>query len=90
MGFFAYSNASFAEAVKGDEYSIDRVQLVDQQINLLKVRYEQAQHELEDLQKEHDKQISQLAIEKASKNLLDRASLDVSVANQIWIAQQLN
>lgn len=70
-----------AEPINADgEVSIDRIQLVTQQINLLKSRYKQAGHELTHLQQDHDKQISELALEKASKNLLDKASLDISVA----------
>lgn len=58
--------------------SIDRIQLVTEQINLLKNRLSQAEGELASLQQ--DEQISQLALEKASKNLVDKASLDISVA----------
>ncbi|TAK76257.1 MAG: mechanosensitive ion channel, partial [Gammaproteobacteria bacterium] len=60
--------------------TIDRVQLVTQQINLLKSRLTQGEHELADLQKQHDDQLSQLAIEKSSKNMLDKSALDISVS----------
>lgn len=62
-----------------EEPSIDRIQLVSEQINLLKNRLLQAENELKNLQS-HDDQISQLALDKASKSLLDKASLDVSVS----------
>jgi potassium efflux system protein len=63
-----------------DEVDIDRIQLVTQQIDLLKDRLKQAENDLKQLQKKQDDEISPLAIEKASKNLLDKASLDISVA----------
>lgn len=65
-------------AQAASEGSIDRIQLVTEQINLLKNRLSQADTELASLQQ--DEQISQLALEKASKNLVDKASLDISVA----------
>ncbi|WP_170131712.1 mechanosensitive ion channel domain-containing protein [Aquicella lusitana] len=74
-----FSCGAFAENSDSDE-TIDRIQLVTQQINLLKERLAQQEHEFADLQQQHDKQISQLIIEKASKNLLDKASLDISVS----------
>lgn len=63
-----------------DNASIDRIELVTQQINLLKNRQTQGDTELLALQDQHDKEISQLAIEKVNKNLLDKASLDISVS----------
>lgn len=63
-----------------EDLSIDRLSVVSQQINLLKSRYEQAERELTSLQTKHDWQISQQAMEKASKRLLDKASLDISVS----------
>jgi len=47
--------------------TMDRVQLVAQQISLLKDRLKQGKHELQDLQQQHDQFISQLTIEKTSK-----------------------
>lgn len=70
-----------AETLETDgEIFIDRIQLVAQQIDLLKSRYKQTTLELADLQKQHDNELSELAVEKASKNLLDKASLDISVS----------
>lgn len=63
-----------------DSATIDRVKLVAEQTNLLKNRLKQSRHELADLQKQHDSEISQFMLEKASKNLLDKASLDISVS----------
>lgn len=72
---------SYAEPIESEgEIFIDRIQLVSKQIDLLKSRYKQASSELVDLQKQHDTELSQLAIEKSSKNLLDKASLDISVS----------
>lgn len=62
----------------GNEVSIDRIQLVTEQINLLKNRLHQAENELASLKQEEE--ISQLALEKASKKLVEKASLDISVA----------
>lgn len=77
--FSAGVHSAYAEYVNlGEEVSIDRIQLVSEQINLLKNRITQARHEVVSLQE--DEQISQNALEKASKNLLEKASLDISVA----------
>ena len=58
--------------------SIDRIQLVKQQIALLKDRYKQGEVELQRLQQQNG--YSAQAIEKASRNLLNKAALDASVA----------
>lgn len=73
--------SSHAKPVKPDEQiTIDRIQLVTQQINLLQNRLNQGERELKELQQQHDKQITGLTIEKASKSLLDKAALDISVS----------
>lgn len=59
--------------------TMDRVQLVTQQINLLKNRLSQGDRELAELQAQHEKEVSEFVLEKASKNLLDKASLDILV-----------
>lgn len=64
----------------GDDMYIDRIQLVTQQIDLLKNRLNQSKKELTEMQEVHDQQLSQVMLEKASKNLLVKASLDVSVS----------
>ncbi|MBA3660703.1 MAG: mechanosensitive ion channel [Gammaproteobacteria bacterium] len=66
-----------AETASPASLSIDRVQLVKEQISLLNNRLNQAKVELESLQL--NEKFSQLALEKASKNLLDKASLDIIV-----------
>lgn len=66
--------------VANNDTTIDRIQVVKQQINLLKSRLTQSEHELKNLQNEHNKQVSQLSLEKVNKNLLDKANLDISVA----------
>jgi uncharacterized membrane protein YgcG len=63
-----------------DDYANSRVQVVNQQIHLLKSRYDRIKTELEELQNRHDEQISSLVVEKASKSLQDKAALDISVA----------
>lgn len=78
--FSCFSFSSFASSVELDDASIDRVQVVMQQINLLKSRLHQVSSELTSLQHEHDENISQLTIEKVGKNLLDKATLDVAVS----------
>lgn len=72
---FIFSLAALAKP----QPTIDRVQLVSQQLSLLKNRLSQAQLEYQNLIQQKDF-VSQLAIEKASKNLLDKAALDISVA----------
>lgn len=79
--FSMLSISAYAEPLVLDGLdTIDRAQVVSEQINLLKNRLQQSQSELKNLQKQHDSEISQLMLEKASKNLLDRASLDISVS----------
>jgi len=58
----------------------DRVNLVLQQINLLQDRLQQSQRELKELQKDHDSSVVNLNLQKISKNLLDKSSLDISVS----------
>jgi potassium efflux system protein len=70
----------YAETIITEDSSIDRILLVTQQINLLKNREQQWQKALSELELQHDKEIAKLTIEKASKNLLDKASLDILVA----------
>lgn len=70
----------YAETSEHTGANIDRIELVREQINLLKNRLQQTQQELNGLQQQHDEEISQLTLEKASKNLLDKAALDISVA----------
>src|SRR5579883_1789463 len=75
------SVVAYADVTDVDEVTtVDRIQLVTQQINLLKNRLEQGEHELADLQTQHDAQLSQLALGKSSKNLLDKSTLDISVS----------
>lgn len=64
----------------GNDATIDRAQLVTQQNTLLQNRLMQSKAELTQLQAENDREISQLAVEKASKNILDKTSLEISVA----------
>lgn len=74
-------NSAYAESQGGsDNLTIDRVQLVTEQIVLLKNRLIQSNHELAVLQQEHDKEMSRLTIGRASKNLLEKAGLDISVS----------
>lgn len=76
-----FLQTAFAAGDDGyDDASIDRIDLVTQQIHLLKNRQAQGEKELTVLQQEHDKEISQLAIEKVTKNLRDKANLDISVS----------
>lgn len=80
-----FVNNSFVLAAPSPEIkesieTIDRIQLVSQQINLLKNRLNQSQQELNDLQQEHDKPFTSTNIDKASKSLLDKAQLDVLVS----------
>ncbi len=75
------SVATHAQPIKKNENRvIDRIQLVTEQINILNSRLSQGKRELAELQQQHDKQISELALEKVSKRLLDKTALDVSVS----------
>lgn len=69
-----------AKAADGSRrLSVDRAEVVAQQIKLLKNRYRQLEQELSGLTKSQSLMpASQL--DQASKNLLDKASLDISVA----------
>jgi potassium efflux system protein len=57
----------------------DRIDIVTQQIKLLKSRYRQTERELESMRKQ-DAELPLATIELAGKNLLDKAALDISVA----------
>ncbi len=57
----------------------DRVEIVTQQIALLKNRYQQAERELVSIQ-HADASLPIATIEQASKNLLDKAALDISIS----------
>ncbi len=72
-------NAYAGKPTLADEVDIDRIQLVTQQITLLKSRLNQGEVEFKQLQAKLDEDISPLVLEKASKNLLDKAALDISV-----------
>jgi potassium efflux system protein len=77
--FAAFS--SQALTIKSDEQNtMDRVHLVQQQINLLQNRLNQSGHELNDLQQKHDTQLKGISAEKISKSHLDKALLDISVS----------
>lgn len=76
--FFVNAYAQPSDSI--DELDIDRIQLVTQQINLLKNRLNQSENELKQLQNEHLDNIPVLQVQKAGKNLIDKASLDISVA----------
>lgn len=76
--FFASSFATYADDFSANPI-VDRVQLVTEQIRLVKNRLMQGQHELSALQIEQDDH-SRIASEKVSKNLLDKLGLDITVA----------
>lgn len=59
--------------------TVDRLYLVDQQINLLKERNRQSQQELLELQKKSD-QGQFIAAKDVTKSVIDKAALDISVA----------
>ena len=71
--------AATPTSAPAEEVEIDRIQLVTQQIALLKSRLDQGESELKQLQIKQEDEISRAAIDKASKSLLDKASLDISV-----------
>lgn len=59
---------------------MNRLQVVNQQILLLKNRLAQTEQEWLTLQKTQDIPMSQVELDKANKQLLDRANLDIAVA----------
>jgi len=75
--FLIISSHSYAAQ---ESETIDRVQLVSQQISLLKNRLVQEQQELSVLQ-QNGKDLSASLLENANKGLLDKASLDISVSS---------
>jgi potassium efflux system protein len=60
--------------------TIDRVQLVVQQINLLKNRLLQSELELNELQQQQEKKTIHWTIETVNKSVLDKAALDIAVS----------
>lgn len=71
---------SLGNTVYAGPTSLNPKALVVEQINLLKNRLNQAEKELSTLQLQHEQELAQLTMEKASKHLLAKAALDVSVA----------
>jgi hypothetical protein len=78
LGLATCVNASGLASVEAT--TMDRVQLVTEQIALLKGRLAQSQNELASLQHQHDKGLSHLLVNKSAKNFLDKAGLDISVS----------
>ncbi|MFZ2315328.1 MAG: mechanosensitive ion channel domain-containing protein [Gammaproteobacteria bacterium] len=71
----------YASAANLDsETTIEHEQLVTQQNILLQNRFIQEQAELAQLQAENDREIPALVVEKASKSILDKTSLQISVS----------
>src|SRR5262249_39836825 len=64
-----------------DDTTMDRIQLVTQQINLLKGRVEQTQAEYKKLNTEHENELNRWSVKTATKNYLDKISLDISVSS---------
>lgn len=60
--------------------AMNRLQVVNQQIVLLKSRLAQTEQEWNELQKTQDQVISQDDLDKANKQLVDKANLDIAVA----------
>ena len=75
--FIASPRVAFA--VPPEAAASDRIDVVSQQIKLLQNRYQQSERELSNLRQENV-DLSVTTLELASKNLLDKASLDISVA----------
>lgn len=71
---------TYADITSSDAGTIDRLQLVNEQINLLQARLRRSENEFTDLQQAHDKELSQFSIEKVNKSLLDKANLEISVS----------
>jgi potassium-dependent mechanosensitive channel len=82
MALLLCIGAAHAQSInKNEDMVIDRIQLVTEQTHIINSRLSQGKQELAELQQQHDKQISELAVEKVSKRLLDKTALDVSVSN---------
>lgn len=74
-----FSSALIAQTVNRPT-EIDRVTLITQQIKLLQSRLTQAETELTQLQTQHDARLTELAIEKTSKSMLDKGQMDATLA----------
>lgn len=70
----------YASTNLDDQNTIDRIQLVTQQIHLLQNRLNQSERESTELQQKQDQYVEGLMPSKVSKSLLDKAALDISVA----------
>ncbi len=73
------ASAELMSSVENGPFTSDRIDVVSQQIVLLKNRYHQAERELNVLQKSNQN-IPLATLEAASKNFLDKAALDIAVA----------
>ncbi len=74
----AFCLSTYAASIPA-KLSIDRLQLVTQQINLLKSRLNQSEHELGELRQQYNQEVSDDVVLNASKNLLNKAKLDILV-----------
>jgi potassium-dependent mechanosensitive channel len=80
LAIVLFAGNALAEIVENETATIDRIQVVEQQIQLLKSRLKQWQQELTGLQKAHDKELSEMSVNKINKNTLDKIALEISVA----------
>ena len=70
----------YADPIDLADMSMDRIELVSEQISLLKSRLSQNRAEYTDLQRQHDKEATQYQLENVSKTYLDKSVLDITVA----------
>src|SRR3990167_3371648 len=76
IGLFLHPWIVFSE----EHIAFDSTQLVERQVEILKNRYAQAEHEWDSLKQQHEPPISSIVLERTSKKFLDKASLGVLVA----------
>lgn len=78
-GIMLLAGAIPAYSAPSEASASDRIEIVSQQIRLLEGRYQQAELELANLRQDN-MDVSAATLEQAGKSLLDRATLDISVA----------
>lgn len=79
ISFFSYALAE--NLPQDNSFYLDKVKLVSQQIDLLKNRLVQAKNELSDLEHDQNSSLLTRSLDHVNKERLNRAALDVQVAN---------
>jgi potassium-dependent mechanosensitive channel len=81
LGLFLYSHAARADdSIEKNDFYLDKTQVVNQQIDLLKNRIVQAKNEYADLKNQQENPMAGVSADHVNKQWLNWTKLDISVA----------